>query len=253
MAIPAFVQAGTGVAITAGTSSVSLSGAAGNLLLVHFLIGGTTEDYSIGTVTNISKLDGTASDMDFVGTNRVVGNPGAARHTLLVGRATAGGTCSVDLTVGASGEDIFARMYEFSGEAAGTTVATVLENDTLTVQSDQSTDTGPNDFPGVITNGADRLALDFIAVNLNVAMASYTGETGGDWTEAVAEFSSAVGTTGTLQLQTASMPTAGTIIGGSQTITSAAWGVMGTALIPASTAGPGDNPPIGFLGRGAGW
>jgi hypothetical protein len=93
----------------------------------------------------------------------------------------------------------------------------------------------------VITNGTDRLACQFVAIGANQATASFTGETGGDWTEAEAEYATATGATATLQLQTASVAAAGTIDGGTQTISSADWGCIGTAIIPTAAAGTAVN------------
>lgn len=55
----------------------------------------------------------------------------------------------------------------------------------------------------------------FVALDNNPAMAPFTGETGGDWNEPVAEFASALGSNFSLQLQIAPMPSGGTIAGGS--------------------------------------
>ena len=51
------------------------------------------------------------------------------------------------------------------------------------------------------TTAAGRLALQFVAVNDDLAVGPFTGMTGGIWVEAVAEFASATGTDGCIQLQ----------------------------------------------------
>lgn len=85
----------------------------------------------------------------------------------------------------------------------------------------------------VTTTDVQRLAVSFVFVNDNNVVASFTGETGGDWTEAVAEFRTSAGSDGCLQLQTATMASAGTISGGSYTMSAAdPWGVRAFALIP---------------------
>lgn len=57
MAVPTFVQAGTGVAITAGSGTVSLAGCtAANFIVIFVLEDGTLDDISPGAVTNISDL-----------------------------------------------------------------------------------------------------------------------------------------------------------------------------------------------------
>jgi hypothetical protein len=72
--------------------------------------------------------------------------------------------------------------------------------------------------------------------DLRVPIDAATGETGGDWTEPVAEFTTTTGLDGCLWLQVAEMPDADTITGG--TITMAAsdvWGVRSFALKPLVT------------------
>jgi hypothetical protein len=89
---------------------------------------------------------------------------------------------------------------------------------------------------GVTTLGPDRLALQLVAANDNIAIDAFVGETGGDWVEAAAEYADSAGTDGMVQLQTAAMATAGTIDGGSDTVVSAGWGVVGFALIGTTVA-----------------
>src|SRR3990172_483084 len=86
---------------------------------------------------------------------------------------------------------------------------------------------------GVTTSGANRLAVNFVAISdNNTGITDFVGETGGDWTEAVAEYSFATGLDGTLQLQTAAMVSSGTIDGGSYTMQAADAGIIrGFALI----------------------
>jgi len=86
---------------------------------------------------------------------------------------------------------------------------------------------------GVTTSGANRLAVNFVAISdNNTGITAFVGETGGDWTEAVAEYSFATGLDGTLQLQTAAMVSSGTIDGGSYTMQAADAGIIrGFALI----------------------
>jgi hypothetical protein len=230
VAVPVFVGAGSGAAILTGSGTVSkTSCTAGNLIIVHFIVRGTTYDWSaFSNETNIEALDGTPNTLENIRNSEEGGH--------FIGRVTANGTCSADATVGASGEDIFLRMYEFSGAATGTTVATVLENDTGVWDGSSATGTTVGDAI-VTTNGGDRLALNFVQISSNLATTDFTGETGGDWTEAVAEYQDATGATATLQLQTASMVSSGTIEGGSYTIgSSVLWTSVGTAIIPAAPA-----------------
>lgn len=80
----------------------------------------------------------------------------------------------------------------------------------------------------VTTPRANCLALNFIKVDDNNTIGPFTGETGGDWTEPVAEASNNLGTGWMAQLQTAQMASAGTINGGSVTMSAAdPWSVIG--------------------------
>ena len=84
----------------------------------------------------------------------------------------------------------------------------------------------------VTTLGEKRLAVSFVLVNDDVAVAEFTGESNGNWIEPVAEFTTDQGSDGCIQLQTATIPSATTISGGTRTIPSAAWGVRAFALKP---------------------
>lgn len=246
MAVPVFVQAGTGMALTTGTGTVSLTGCvADNVVMLHAVIDGTTFDLGFGNVVNVTSAF--SNDFDDIITGGQIGSPQTASSIVKIGRVVANGTCSADFTVGASGEDIFARMYEFSGVAAGTVLANLVENvggvgGIYTQVADSSTSVGD---ASVVTGGPARLALAFVGIDDDQAVGSFTGETGGDWTEAVAEFASATGTQACLQLQTAVMASAGTIDGGTATIgVSSGWGTVGTALIPATLS---DTPAVAWI------
>lgn len=235
MAVPVFVQASAGTAILTGTGTVSLTGCvAGNLLVAAIFERGLNGDFSgPSSVTNINNLAG-SSGIDGVASNRGVGSgAGVSQGFIYAGRVAANGTCSFQLTVGASGNDLFIVLYEISGVATGTTAASVFENAGGQFSGEANTNTTVVDC-AVVTNAADRLALNFVWIVSNQAIAAFTGQSGGTWSEAVAEFTSASGATATMQLQKAAMASAGTIDGGTATITSAAWGCVGTAIIGAA-------------------
>lgn len=79
------------------------------------------------------------------------------------------------------------------------------------------------------TSGTDRLGLHFLYVTDDNAVASFTGESGGDWTEAVAEYTTTLGSDTCVQLQTAGLAAATTISGG--TLTMAATDPYGCATV----------------------
>jgi len=240
MAAPTYIGAGTGLALTTGTGTVSkTSCTAGNLIAIHFRVRGHTEDWGNSNVVNITSIAGVANDV----TDVVISEGG-----VWLGRATTSATCSMDLTVGASSEDIFARIYEFSGVATSSTLASIIENDIYTFDS-FSGSVSPVDDINVATNGADRLALNFVALNNNQNIPNFTGMTGGTWGE-LTEFSSATGLTATLQLQSAAMPSSGVVGGGSATITDTIWLNYGFALIPAASGTPGTGSRMMTLGAG---
>ena len=250
---PSFVQAGTGTAVLTGSGTVSLNGAtAGNIVFLHVAARGTTDDGGItAPFVNIEALDGTDNS-----TTGVISGSGPGSdiiQQIQIGRVIAGGAVSFDLIVGASGDDLYGRIYELSQGSTGAAIQTVLEDGASDPprNAEAGVSTTIQDA-GITTNAADRLALNFVALASDQDIGNFTGETGGDWVEA-AEFRSASGSACTLQLQTSAMPAATTIDGGTATITSSAWVTMGTALIPAPAGSLGDNPPFGFSGRGAGW
>ena len=72
------------------------------------------------------------------------------------------------------------------------------------------------DHPDVVTTGADRLVIAVTGVNDDETAASFTGETGGDFTLATDDLT-ALGTDMALSMQTAGMASSGTISGGTWT------------------------------------
>jgi hypothetical protein len=236
--VPAFVQAGTGTATTTGTGTVSLAGCtAGNIVLAYVVARGNTDDYTTNNFVNIEALNGTDNAVDTVITGSTSGT--ALTQKLQIGRVMAGGTVSVDQVVGASGEDLFGCIYEFSGvstSAVSGGINTVFENGVQALGRDGFGSSGTSlSFSGlpVITNGANRLGLIFGALSSNQATGDFTGESGGyDFTETTPEFASATGATCTLLINSAPMAAAGTCDSGSQTIVSANWVLVTFALIP---------------------
>lgn len=89
------------------------------------------------------------------------------------------------------------------------------------------------EIPSVTTTSTKRLAVAFSFINDDDTVGDAAGEAGGDWAEAVAEFTSTAGDDGCVQLQTATMAAAGTISGGVITASAAdPWGCRAFALIP---------------------
>lgn len=106
----------------------------------------------------------------------------------------------------------YGRIYSFSGYVSGT-ITDVVPSDSF---ADTPSETDPS-APDITTTVTGSLAVALVAQDDNNSIGSFTGESGGNWTEAVAEYtSSTIGSQGCMcQLQTAT-PTAnpGTITGG---------------------------------------
>lgn len=114
-----------------------------------------------------------------------------------------------------------ARIYSFTGRVSGAIEELVTGFTHLSHATDPQ-------MPTVTTRTAGALAVALVAQNDNNAMASATGETGGDWTEAVAEYTVALTPGFTLQIQTCT-PTSnpGTVTGGTVATTDDPCGVIG--------------------------
>jgi hypothetical protein len=154
---------------------------------------------------------------------------GTGRQWIYYRFATGSESGTITITIGGSSSKM-ARMYSFRNVA----LSSFTEgggfgsgySSTINAQSVTTTDT-------------NRLAVSFVFVNDNNAVDSFTGETGGDWTEAVAEFTTSEGSDGCIQLQNATMASAGTISGGNYLMSASdPWGVRAFALKPKTTSQP---------------
>lgn len=239
MPVPSFVGAGSGTVVTTGTGTVTKTGCtAENLLAMHVYEDQVASENTRSNRVNVKALTGTANSDTIYQSGLSVGNPQVANHVIFLGRVMADGTCSWDITVGAAGADLTARIYEFSGVSIGYNIANVGENVGRQgggqYQQTVGTNTTVTD-PDVSSRDEMRLGVAFVAIRGSVTIDEFTGESGYNWTEAVAEYSHATGSGCTLQLQIADMTGIRDMVGsGTATISSAAWGVTGFALIPSS-------------------
>jgi hypothetical protein len=219
-----YVGAGAGAErLITGTGTVSKTGCkAGNIIFFHGFMGADSGQDGFTNFVNAQGLNGTPGAMD------VISN--AVNRQVFIGRVTADGTVSADMSVGAAGDDFAARIYEFTGVSTGASIGTVAEN----VNSELGFAIGTTvTAPDVTTLGANRLALNFVNLRTAQTLGDFTGESGGDWTE-VAEY---VATTMTLQLQTAVLTSPGTITGGTQTVSSTYWITCAAAIIASPFTG----------------
>ena len=237
----AFVQASAGATDAGGawTYTTSAPTAAGNLILVQVLQDGTSANtaITITSATNVENLAGTDNVFTALAANgQDVGSAAAGYQYIFIGRAL--NTSAIVITGANTGtNDIYVRAYEYSGVSTGTTLATVIEETTAGSFSNGAATSTTCSDTGVTTLGPSRLALNFVALTDDaMGLAAFTGETGGDWVLATPIYEDPTGTDGTLGLMSATMASAGTINGGSDTITSIAWGVIGFALIPNYSA-----------------
>jgi len=122
-----------------------------------------------------------------------------------------------------------ARIYRFTGWVSGT----ITDVCPAVSFSHISHATDPQ-MPTVTTTIAGALAVALVGQNDNNAQVSATGETGGDWVEAVADFLAALTPGLALQLQTTT-PTGdpGTVSGGSSATANDPVGVIGFEIRPS--------------------
>ncbi len=195
------------------------------------------------SATNLEALDATSGAFTYVGIFNV-GSAVAGFQHLWIGRST-----STTATVAAGGnsgaDDIYIRSYQFTDVNTGATLADVIENGSAgTTVNGAATSTTCSDT-GVTTLGVDRLACNFGAITDDASgIAVFAGMTGGTWAH-FQLYETATGTDGSLFFEDAAMAAAGTIDGGTDTITSLPWGVVGFALIGTTPPTPtSPNPPL---------
>lgn len=213
----AFKSQGAGAATeTSGAACSPASPAAvdaGDILIIHAYFEGTAT--APDTPSGFTLLSGPHVIESTIGRHWIYGKIADGSED---GAANALGTQAV--TTMRSG-----RCYSFSGRVSGV-IADLARGFAATSHA-----TDPQ-MPTVTTTIADALAVACVVQNDNNALAAATGETGGDWVEAVAEFVSALTPGLVLQLQTAAMASPGTISGGSVAATNDPSGVIGFEIRP---------------------
>lgn len=209
----AYKSAGAGASTE--TSGAALSPAcpavvdAGDILIAHVLWEGTADTPS--TPSGWTLLHGPEVIQSTVARHWVFGKIAAGTED---GAAVAFGSPAVTTQRGA-------RVYSFSGRVSGT-ISQLVAGFAATSHA-----TDPQ-MPAVTTTAAGALAVACVCQHDNNALAAATGESGGDWAEAVAEYVAALTPGLVLQLQTCT-PTAnpGTVSGGAVAATNDPSGVIG--------------------------
>ena len=171
---------------------------------------------------------------------------GTGRQWLYYKFATGSESGSLALTVAGSQLKL-GRMYTFRNVAS----SSFTEDGGFGFDSSSSTTVLAH---SVTTTGPNRLAVSFVFDTLDGSIADFTGESGGDWTEATGEYKASDDGKGGIQLQTETMTSAGTISGGSSTLGHAAsWGVRAFALISTIAGYPTGNVEFQVLPPGGSW
>jgi hypothetical protein len=117
-----------------------------------------------------------------------------------------------------------ARIVSFTGNST-VSVDEAIESEGVSSGADSSVE-----MRSVTTTVADALAAALTHSDSTSAVGNATGESGGDWTEAVAEYQTGIAQ---IQLQTAAMASPGTISGGSFSIgTGTIWLQYAFAVVP---------------------
>jgi hypothetical protein len=192
---PAYAAAGAG---TDGTGTLNVAYptgiVAGSGLLLHV------------HVRSASGQEPTASGWTTLAGPHSSGTPTSRQWVFgLIASGSESGSLSVTFAAGTARKT--ARMYRFTNvsslsvESVATTAGTVQ----------------PVSMPSVTAGGNCRLAVCFIGVDDDDTIDASTGETGGDWTEATAEYLGS-GLNSMIALQTAALATGGTISGGTATL-----------------------------------
>jgi hypothetical protein len=212
----AFVAAGTGDGTTSGNPTPAYPSGlqANDLILLQVTVRDTSTTPT--TPTGFTALYGPDST-------------GTGRQWIYYKFSFGNETGTITVTIGGSACKI-ARMYAFRNVAT----TSFTEGGGFGTWTDSSIEA-----QSVTTTGFGRLAVSFVFVNNDNDVGSFTGETGGNWTEAVTEFieNPSGSNDGCIQLQTATMASFGTISGGSYTMDDAdPWGVRAFALIPGAAS-----------------
>ena len=238
MAAPVFDSAGAGSATETSGASHDIvcpaTVAAGDLLVAHLFYEGLTVAPTGPGGWTLIDPSGPRSAADSSARTWVYGK---------IADGTEDGT-TVGFGSPANANARFGRIYRFTGVRSDTVGNVVGGWGFGSGAVAQIADTG------VTTPEADCLAVNLVGVLDDNAVASFTGETGGDWTEAIAEFTQLATTPDCcLQVQTATMAAAGTVTGGAQTMAAAdPWSVIGFYIRgPAVGAAQQVRPELIYL------
>lgn len=220
MAAPVFANAGTGADFggsATGNAPYPASIAAGDTLVLQLV------NQSNGTTPTLTTPGGWSEIGAVAAAN---GGPGVSQRAWILPSAVGTESGSLALSGMSAGTAKSCRIYRFTGAAGVEAAANQIDS--------SGTTTVVNDCD-ITSTDVDRLIVNLLAVNNNDAIGAFSGMTGGTWVEAGSEYQN-TGNGFQLQCQTATKSTAGTVGGGTLTLTTTChWVVQGFALTPAAT------------------
>lgn len=186
-----FISAGAG---STGAVAYPSSIAVGDVIILHQVAGDTGGAPTINTPSGFTAVTSTTASL----------------YSSRVFRKIADGTETGSVTASITGDDVgrAGRMYRFS-QGAGTESASSAAAATSATAMDAVNVTSTVDLA---------LACQCFAATVNSTIGAISGESGGDYTEAVAEYAVTSGTGFCLSLQIATLAAAGSITGGSATL-----------------------------------
>lgn len=233
MTAPTYSSTGGFTTDTGGAWSATSANSPGigTFIVVHVVQDGTADGtVSITSVTNAENLAGTDNVLTSLGAFDIGASQEAIHHVWL-GRMTVAGSAMVITGANSGTDDIYVVIHFFLDVSTGGTIGTVIENSTAGSTTVSNGTSATASDATVTTLGVDRLAVNLLGINDDNSFVDFTGESGGTWVLR-SSYAESGGTDGACYLVTAAMPTAGTIDGGTGSITdSDAWGVVGFALI----------------------
>lgn len=204
-----FGAAGAGAATTTGTLSLPYPSGivAGSFLAINTYVIGSSEH---GTPSGWTRVPQSLAESVTI-------------HEAYYRRADGSETGSLNITITGDG-DAFGRMYRFSHG-----IGIEANGDFRTIDGDTTVEA-----INITTLGPKRMAVQLMTVEVNTTIGAITGESGADYTEAVAEFTGNSPGTFCMSCQVAQVASASAITGGSATLGADAniQNVIGFAIVP---------------------
>jgi len=165
--------------------------------------------------TALTTAPSTPADWTLLSGPHNIGQATAVGRSWVFGKLAVGTEDGTTVSFGTAGgtNGRWGRIYSFSGWVSGTITDVVPAASFSNIEGETATIS----MPSVTTTVDGAMAVALCAIDDNNTQASATGESGGDWTEAVAEYTnSTFGPQGvSAGIQTAAMASIGTISGGS--------------------------------------